>query len=122
MYGMNPGTDVLSLQMEGALVTGKDGLYATAALDGNTGEVILKIVNAAGKRNDVRIDFDGLRRGKLVSGSCTYLQADDPKTVNTLEQEVVVPRMRPVQVADRFLHLELQPYSFGVYRLQIRQK
>jgi len=122
MYGMNPGTDVLSLQMEGAPVTGKDGLYATAALDGNTGEVILKIVNAAGKRNDVRIDFDGLRRGKLVSGSCTYLQADDPKTVNTLEQEVVVPRMRPVQVADRFLHLELQPYSFGVYRLQIRQK
>ena len=122
MYGMNPGTDVLSLQMEGAPVTGKDGLYATAALDGNIGEVILKIVNAAGKRNDVRIDFDGLRRGKLVSGSCTYLQADDPKTVNTLELEVVVPRMRPVQVADRFLHLELQPYSFGVYRLQIRQK
>lgn len=122
MYGMNPGTDVLPLQMEGKPVTGKDGLYATAALDGNTGEIILKVVNAVNRQNDVRIDFNGLKKGKLVSGSCTYLQADDLKTKNTLEQEVLVPRVRPVQVGTCSLDLKLQPYSFGVYRLQTDRK
>lgn len=42
MYGMNAGTDVLNLQMDGKPVTGQDSLYASAVLDAPTGEVILK--------------------------------------------------------------------------------
>jgi alpha-N-arabinofuranosidase len=37
--------------------------------------------------------------------------------VNTLEQEALVPRIRPVQVGAQSLDLELQPRSFSVYRL-----
>ena len=48
-----------------------------------------------------------------------YLQSDDWKAKNTLEQEAIVPRIRPVEVASRSLSLELQPRSFGVYRLRI---
>ena len=60
-----------------------------------------------------------MKKLKLVSGSCTYLQSDDWKAKNTLEQEAIVPRIRPVEVASRSLSLELQPRSFGVYRLRI---
>ena len=119
MYGMNAGTDVLALQMNGKPVTGQDSLYATAARDASTGEIILKIVNAASTPADVRIDFSGLKKSQLVSGTCTYLQSDDWRAKNTLEQEVLVPRVRPVQVQTRSLVLELQPRSFGVYRLQV---
>lgn len=47
LYGMNPGNDVLPLRMDGKPVAGQEQLYATAALDAATGEVILKIVNAS---------------------------------------------------------------------------
>ena len=119
MYGMNAGTDVLRLQMDGEAVTGQDSLYATAALDVPTGEIILKLVNVGAKPSDVKIDFNGLKKRQLVSGSCTYLQNDDWKTVNSLEQEILVPRVRPVQVKGQSMNIQLPARSFGVYRLQL---
>ena len=118
MYGMNAGTDVLSLKMDGKAVAGQDSLYATAALNAPTGEIILKLVNASSKPADVQIDFNGLKKRQLVAGSCTYLQNDNWRTVNTLDQEAIVPRVRPVQVEGQSLKLKLEPRSFGVYRLQ----
>ena len=118
MYGMNAGTDVLSLKMDGKAVAGQDSLYATAALNAPTGEIILKLVNASSKPADVQIDFNGLKKRQLVAGSCTYLQNDNWCTVNTLDQEAIVPRVRPVQVEGQSLKLKLEPRSFGVYRLQ----
>lgn len=122
MYGMNAGTDVLSLQMDGQPVTGQDSLYASATLDAHTGEVILKLVNASSAPADVQIDFNGLKKKQLVSGSCTYLQNGDWKAKNTLDEEAIVPRVRPVQVDAQSLNVELQPRSFGVYRLQMGGK
>lgn len=120
MYGMNSGTDVLSLKMDGKAVAGLDSLYATASLNAPTGEIILKLVNAGSKPADVRIDFNGLKKRQLAGGVCTYLQNDSWRTVNTLEQEVLVPRVRPVSAEGQSLGLELAPRSFGVYRLQIK--
>ena len=120
MYGMNSGTDVLSLKMDGKAVAGQDSLYATAALNAPTGEIILKMVNAGSKPADVRIGFDGLKKRQLAGGVCTYLQSDSWRAVNTLEQEALVPRVRPVPAEGQSLRLELAPRSFGVYRLQLK--
>lgn len=117
MYGMNAGTDVLRLQMDGKPVAGQDSLYATASLDAPTGEIILKLVNAGSTPAQVQVNFNGLKKRQLIGGSCTYLQSCDWRTVNTLEQEALAPRIRPVQVGAQSLDLELQPRSFSVYRL-----
>ena len=60
MYGMNAGTDVLRLQMDGKPVAGQDSLYATASLDAPTGEIILKLVNAGSTPAQVQVNFNGL--------------------------------------------------------------
>lgn len=86
-------------------------------LDAPTGEIILKLVNAGSTPAQVQVNFNGLRKRQLIGGSCTYLQNCDWRTVNTLEQEALVPRIRPVQVGAQSLDLELQPRSFSVYRL-----
>lgn len=117
MYGMNAGTDVLRLQMDGKPVAGQDSLYATASLDAPTGEIILKLVNAGSTPAQVQVNFNGLKKRQLIGGSCTYLQSCDWRTVNTLEQEALAPRIRSVQVGAQSLDLELQPRSFSVYRL-----
>lgn len=120
MYGMNAGTNVLPLKMDGKPVAGQDNLYATAAWDDCTGEVIVKVVNSSDKAATVRIDFNGLKKQRLLSGTCTYLQSDNLKTTNVLGTETIIPRTRPIQVNAQSLDLELLPYYFGVYRLQVR--
>lgn len=122
LYGMNAGTDVLSLTMEGKPVTGQDKLYATAALDARTGEVIVKLVNAGDGTADVEVAFEGLKKRTVMPGSCTYLHSDDPRTVNSLDGEVIVPRTRPAEVKDDTLRANLAPYSFEVYRLPVGKK
>ena len=123
MYGMNAGTDVLPLLMDGKPVTGQENLYATAALDSNTGEIILKIVNTGDKNVEVNINFNGLaKKSKIVSGYCTYLQNDSLIAENSLGNETIIPRTRPIKVSDKEIALDLQPYSFGVYRLQVSKK
>lgn len=119
MYGMNAGTDVLRLQMDGEPVAGQDSLYATAALDAPTGEIILKLVNVGSEPAEVKVDFNGLKKRQFVSGTCTYLQNEDWKAVNTLDYETLVPRVRPVQVKGQSLDVQLPARSFGVYRLQL---
>ena len=123
MYGMNAGTDVLPLLMDGKPVTGQENLYATAALDSNTGEIILKIANTGDKNAEVNINFNGLaKKSKIVSGYCTYLQNDSLIAENSLGNETIIPRTRPIKVSDKEIALDLQPYSFGVYRLQVSKK
>lgn len=120
MYGMNAGTHVLSLLMNGQPVTGQDKLYATAALDQNTGEVILKIVNAASEAAQTQLNIAGLGKKRIVSGKQVYLHSDDLKTTNTMEYESIVPRVRPFTISGKEIELDLPAYSFTVYRLQIR--
>lgn len=120
MYGMNAGTDVLSLLMDGKAVTGQDSLYASAVLDASTGEVILKLVNAAPTEAPVKIRFGGLKKQRIISGECTYLQNDNLRAVNTLDGEAIVPRVRPISVEADSFSTVLAPQSFGVYRLQVR--
>lgn len=120
MYGMNAGTDVLSLLMDGKAVTGQDSLYASAVLDVSTGEIILKLVNAAPTEAPVKIRFGGLKKQRIISGECTYLQNDNLRAVNTLDGEAIVPRVRPVSVEADSFSTVLAPQSFGVYRLQVR--
>ena len=120
MYGMNAGTDVLRLQMEGQPVAGQDSLYATAALNKPTNEIIVKLVNTASTPAEVKIDFTGLKKKQqLAGGTCTYLQNDDQMTVNTLDGEKLVPRVRPVPACGQSLSLQLPGRFFGVYRLQV---
>ena len=122
LYGMNAGTDVLKLTMDGKAVTGQDGLYASSVLDSRTGEIVVKLVNLAGKSASVTVNFSGLKKKQqIVSGTCTYMQSDDLKQKNTLEEgEMLTPHVRPVDVEASSLDLTLAPYSFGVYRLQVR--
>ena len=120
MYGMNAGTDVLRLQMDGKPVAGQDSLYATASprITPYRGENYPESWSTqAVPPAQVQVNFNGLRKRQLIGGSCTYLQNCDWRTVNTLEQEALVPRIRPVQVGAQSLDLELQPRSFSVYRL-----
>ncbi len=121
LYGLNAGTDVLAMTMDGQPVTGQQNLYTSAVKDSRTGEIIIKVVNNNPEPVSVTVNITGLKnKQRLLSGVCTYLQAESLQTENTLDAEKIVPRTRPVEVSEgNQLQLELPPYYFGVYRMQV---
>jgi alpha-L-arabinofuranosidase len=119
LFSVNKGTHVLDMLTENKPLTGQHGLYATAAWDGTTREIILKVVNAT----DTTISQEILlRTSKKLSnkGLHVILNSDEPSAMNTMEQQVVKPVEKNIDIKGKSLNLTFVPYSVNV--IKIRQK
>lgn len=116
LFSLNKGTHVLPLQRGEEAVKGQDSLYASAAFDKNTGDVIVKVVNAGQQAATTTIQLTGKNR---VAGSAalTTLTANDPTAVNTFDQMPVQPVVSTVPVRKRAVALTLAPHSLNVLRI-----
>lgn len=95
MYACNKGTNVLPLTMNGKAVAGQegqDGLFASAVVDKQKGEVIVNIVNTSDKTQEVTLNLNGLKGSR--SASLTTLQCDNMDAENTLDNP---NKIRPVE-------------------------
>ncbi|WP_308246399.1 alpha-L-arabinofuranosidase C-terminal domain-containing protein [uncultured Prevotella sp.] len=95
MYACNKGTNVLPLTMNGKAVAGQegqDGLFASAVVDKQKGEVIVKVANTSDKTQEVILNLNGLKGSR--SASLTTLQCDNMDAENTLDNP---NKIRPVE-------------------------
>ena len=74
LYGHNAGTNVVPLTMQGEAVTGQQDLYATAAVDKHSDELIIKVANTGIRDKRVKLDLNGLPAGKH-KGTLTLLHS-----------------------------------------------
>lgn len=118
LYSVNKGTDVVPLTLNNETVTGQDGCFATAALDANAHELIIKMVNTCKEEQKADFIVDGLKIGS--NGTLTLLQSDDPASVNSLDNPLAIsPQKSEIIVNDNHIKLSLKPYSFNVIRVKI---
>src|ERR1700754_1900037 len=61
MFSLNKGTNVVPMLNNNQPLSGQDSLYASAAIDKNTNELIMKIVNASGKPQSRDIKVEGIK-------------------------------------------------------------
>ncbi len=96
-----------------------DSMYAVASRVQKSGDVILKIVNAADTPQDVRISLTGLA-GKVKSGTVIVLTSADPMDENSLDNpNKVVPKESPLADAGaNFVH-RFPGNSVSVIRLDV---
>ena len=95
MYACNKGINVLPLTMNGKAVAGQegqDGLFASAVVDKQKGEVIVKVANTSDKTQEVTLNLNGLKGSR--SASLTTLQCDNMDAENTLDNP---NKIRPVE-------------------------
>lgn len=95
MYACNKGTNVLPLTMNGKAVAGQegqDGLFASAVVDKQKCEVIVKVANTSDKTQEVTLNLNGLKGSR--SASLTTLQCDNMDAENTLDNP---NKIRPVE-------------------------
>jgi alpha-L-arabinofuranosidase len=118
LFSNNKGTHVLPILRDEKPLTGQDGLYASAVSDSNSGEIILKLVNATGKPQKVTILLDGAKRLDPTA-KLTVLKSEDLKSFNTIDQPVLISPMEQVFfVKSKTIHPELAANSFSVFRIK----
>ena len=121
LFACNKGTDVLSLTQNDKVVAGEDSLYASAAWDKATGEVILKIVNVSGSAQTRTIQLDGVKKLSATS-KLALLKNDQLNAVNSFENATAispVERVIPVDVRHNSMSLALAPRSLSVVRVKV---
>jgi len=119
LFSTNKGTDVVAITKDGKALTGQNELYATAAKDVNTKELILKLVNTSGKTQDIAINLSGSNvdsKGKLISLANQNLEEYNtlasPKKIYPTESEYALKGKQAV--------LTLTPYSVTVLKLKLK--
>jgi alpha-N-arabinofuranosidase len=119
LYSLNKGTDIVPLTLNNEAVAGQDGCFASAALDNNTHELIIKVVNASRQEQKAEFAVKGIMPES--KGTLTVLQSNDLNAVNSLTAPLAVSPQKSEIVFDKSLvKLDMKPYSFNVIRVSIK--
>ena len=120
MFSANSGTHVLNMLQDNKPVTGQQGIYATAAFDKTTNEIILKLVNCSDKTQESDIVLQ--TSGKLLpKASVMVMQHELLGGINTIDKPMNIhPVQGEITIKGRKVDLALNPYSFSVVRVKIK--
>ena len=124
LYANNAGTHVLSLTMDKKPVAnqpGQHGLFASAAYDDKTGDVIIKMANTSRQPQPVSIQLTGMK-GTRTAQTLT-LAHDGMDDENSISQPALItPQKGTIQVDEgkgtSLLLDDLPPMSFRLYRIK----
>jgi alpha-N-arabinofuranosidase len=119
LFSTNRGTNVLPITMNTAVVAGQDSLYASACIDKNTNELIIKIANTIGKEQSVSFNLAGWKNTD-ARATIWVLKSDEMNDVNSFEKPVaIVPVSKDAEVKNRSLGVSLPANSFSVIRFKL---
>ncbi len=122
LYSLNKGTNVLPLldankqPLTGD--AGQNGIFASAVLDGATGEYVVKVANTGDTDQELNLKFAGMKKKEGINGvtvTTLQAQADDE---NSLENpDKVVPQVEKMAIDNAQNWTTIVPAkSFKVYR------
>ena len=124
MYATNAGTNVLKLTMGKKPVAnqeGQDGLFASAAYDAKSGEVIIKIANTSKTDQLVQFNLTGMKGDRIadVLTLCHDVMDDEnsigrPELITPVKGETLIKEENRTSV----LRDELPPMSFRIFRFK----
>lgn len=122
LYATNKGTHSLKLTMDGNAVCGdkeQNGLFASAVWDENNKTYIVKVVNTSDSKQDIKVDFKGLKKKKLKpEAECILLHSEKMEAENTLDNpNLIKPEKSGITVNGNLMIDSLPPMSFKVYKL-----
>jgi len=119
LFSNNKGTDVVAITKDGKPLIGQNELYATAATDVNTKELILKLVNTSEKAQDVEINLSG--KSVESKGKMIVLTHHNLEDYNTLEEPTkIIPVEKEYKTAGKKAVVNVPEYSFVVLKLKLK--
>lgn len=119
LFSVNKGTHIVPLQQNNMPLIGKDSLYATACIDKNSGELIIKLVNTSGNEVTKDVLLEGVK--KLSAAGKQITLAAPLNIVNSFENALAVaPEETTITIKGKKLGLQLKPYAFTIVKIKIQ--
>lgn len=119
LYGVNRGTHVVPITLNNETVTGQNGLYANAAIDSVTKEVIIKLVNTGATAQNSEITIEGARK-LAATATVDVLKNGELQQANTFAQPAAVsPTRETIKLKGKKVPVTLAPYSFQVIKVKM---
>lgn len=121
MFSRNPGTHMLDCELQGAPELNEHStvLNASATLDTDAGEVIIKAVNVGDQPQTVSIKLKGVTGGPAMK--VTTLSSASLDDENTIESPMkIVPEEFLADAKGPTLEYTLKPYSFTILRIPVK--
>lgn len=124
LYATNAGTNMLSLTMDKKPVAnqiGQNGLFASAAYDSKTDEIIIKIANTSKQQQPVSFILTGMKGTRTAQTlTLSHNSMDDENTIS--QPTLITPQKGTIQVDEgkgsSLLLDDLPPMSFRIYRIR----
>jgi alpha-L-arabinofuranosidase len=117
LYATNAGSSTLSIKSNGENLTGQQELYATAAFDAKTNEVIIKLVNTSATNKTLELNIKGL--AKTALGKSIILVDKDLKNFNTIDKpNKFIPIESTLSVSNGKKLVNLDGYTFQIIRIK----
>ncbi len=120
LFSVNRGSRVLPVQINGSAKNGGRNLFASASIDDQTGEAVLKIVNTEASPRELRVNLAGAAKVGS-SGKAFVLASSDLKAENSLDEPMkIAPVERQIEVPSNEFTFTLAPNSLSVLRIPVR--
>lgn len=119
LYANNKGTHVVSMLDSGRALAGENGHYASAVIDQNSKELIVKFANTSDKVEQMTFDLKG---AKKIDKQATHivLRSDDALEVNEVGRPASIePQEHILQVKGKKAVVSLTPQSFNVLKFKL---
>jgi len=119
LFSTNRGTDVVTILKNNEVIAGQDSLYATAAVDTKSGELIIKMVNTSSVEKKEQIQLTGIKKtGSDLSVTELHAPALDARNSFT-SPENLAPAGSVIKMKGKRITVVLEPYSFKVLRVKV---
>lgn len=118
LFSLYKGTHIVSLLQNNEPLKGQDSLYASATIDKNTNEIIIKLVNVSAGIQTKEIQVTGVKKvnEEVVLTSIKTGELDAVNSFN--EPGKVMPSEKKIKIKGKKVSLALEPYSFTVLRIK----
>jgi len=119
LYSTNKGTDLISVTQDGKNLVGQEELYASATLDSEANEVVVKVVNTSSEAQEIQLNFEGKRLKS--KGSVIVLKESDLTQENSFEStQEIAPITEELKVKKDVATYEVSAYSLNIIRIPLK--
>ena len=118
IFATNKGSYTVPILIDNGFISGKDSLYATAAVDESSKELILKLVNVSQKSVPLKFVFSG-GSVKNQTAAMEVLKSNELTAYNSfLSPVALVTTVKNINVTGKSLVLTLDGQSVNVLRIK----
>ena len=120
LYSTNKGTHVVPALWNNKPVTGQDSLYASAVIDKNSNDAIIKIVNSSSSEKATQLAIEGVKK-IASSATITVLTGDSLDNINTADNPLAVgPVSQTISFKGKKIDVTLKPNSLTVVKVAMK--